>query len=65
MVGSKYYYGGQIKKRLAGYVAHLGKTDSYKILVGKSERKRPLGHLGIRGPNNIKNDSREERCGLD
>jgi hypothetical protein len=29
--------------RLAGHIAGMGKTNSYRILVGKPEGKRPLG----------------------
>jgi hypothetical protein len=33
-----------------GHVARLGEMrNSYIILVGKSERKRPLGELGVDG----------------
>jgi hypothetical protein len=39
----KYYSGYQIKKRLAGRVARMGKRrGAYRVLVGRSEGKRPL-----------------------
>jgi hypothetical protein len=34
----------QLRKRWAGHVAHIGEIrNAYKILVGKPDRKRPLG----------------------
>jgi hypothetical protein len=43
-----------------GHVARMGETRSaYKILVGKSEGKRPLGRLRRRREDNIKIDRRE------
>jgi hypothetical protein len=35
----------------------------HRILVGKSEGKRPLGRLRRRWEDNIKMDLQEERCG--
>jgi hypothetical protein len=32
-----------MRMRLGGHVAYMGAKNSYRILVGKSERKRPLG----------------------
>jgi hypothetical protein len=44
----------------AGYVAHIGrKRNAYNILVGKPERKRPLGRPRRRWVDNIKMDLRE------
>jgi hypothetical protein len=38
------------RMKLAGYVACRGeKRNAYKVLVGKSEERRPLGELGIGG----------------
>jgi hypothetical protein len=31
------------RKRWAGHVAYIGKRNTYGILVGKAEGKRPLG----------------------
>jgi len=36
----------------------------YRVLVGKSERKRPLGRPSRRGENNIKKDLQEVGCGM-
>jgi hypothetical protein len=41
------------RMRWAGHVARMGE-DAYRILVGKSERKRPLGRPGCRWVDNIK-----------
>jgi hypothetical protein len=44
----------------AGHAARLGeKRNAYRILVGKPERKRPLGRPRRRWVNNIKIDFRE------
>jgi hypothetical protein len=44
----------------AGHVARMGdKTNAYRILVGKPERKRPLGRPRRRWVDNIKTDIRE------
>jgi hypothetical protein len=41
----------------AGHVARMGaKRNAYRILVGKPERKRPLGRLRHKWVNNIKMD---------
>jgi hypothetical protein len=32
-----------MRMRLAGHVARMGKRNAYRVLVGKSEGKRPLG----------------------
>jgi hypothetical protein len=51
----------------AGHVARMGaKRNTYTILVGKPERKRPLGRRRRRWVNNIKIDLREIECvGID
>jgi hypothetical protein len=43
------------RMRWAGYVARMGETrNAYRILVGKSEGRRPLGRLRRRWVDNIK-----------
>jgi hypothetical protein len=43
--------------RYAGHVARIGENrDVYRLLVGKPERKRPLGRLRGRWMDNIKMD---------
>jgi hypothetical protein len=45
------------RMRWAGHVARMGeKTNVYRLLVGKSERKRPLGRPRRRWIDNIKID---------
>jgi hypothetical protein len=39
------------------------RRDVYRVLMGKSEGKRPLGSMGRRWENNIKMDLQEVRCG--
>ena len=54
---------GQIKSRRkiwSGHVARMGKRkEAYKVLVGKTEGKRPLGRPRRRCENNIKMDLQE------
>jgi hypothetical protein len=46
--------------RLAGHVARMGeKRGAYRILVGRPERKRPLGRPRCRWDNNIKMDPQD------
>ncbi|KAJ4441577.1 hypothetical protein ANN_11433 [Periplaneta americana] len=46
--------------RWAGHVARMGESrNAYRVLVGKSERKRPLGRPRRRWEDNIKMDLRE------
>jgi hypothetical protein len=56
------------RMRWAGYVARMGKKrNAYRILVGKPERKRPLGRIRRRW-GTILNASQRDRmgwCGLD
>jgi hypothetical protein len=48
------------RMRWAGHVARMGETrNAYRILVGKSEEKRPLGRQRRRWVDNIKIDLRE------
>jgi hypothetical protein len=50
------------RMRWAGHVARMGETrNAYRILVGKSEGKRPLGRPRRRLVDNIKMDLREIR----
>jgi hypothetical protein len=60
------------RMRWAGYVARMVETsNAYRILVGKSEGKRPLGRPRRRWVDNIKMDLREIKwdgvvwCGLE
>jgi len=54
------------RMRWAGYVAHMGEERGvYKVLVGKSEGKRPLGRPRRRWVDNIRTDLQEVVCGLD
>jgi hypothetical protein len=39
------------------------RKDAYRVLVGKPERKRPLGRPRIRWKNNIKMDFIAVGCG--
>jgi hypothetical protein len=51
--------------RWAGHVARMGKGRGvYKVLVGKPERKRPLGRPRRRWEDNIKMDIQEVGCGV-
>jgi hypothetical protein len=46
--------------RWTGHVARIGeKRDTYRILVGKPEGKRPLGRPRKRWEDNIRMDLRE------
>jgi hypothetical protein len=48
------------RMRWAGHVAQMGETrNAYRILVGKPERKRPLGRPTRRWVDNIIKDLRE------
>jgi hypothetical protein len=47
------------RMRWAAHVARMGKRTAYRILVGKSEGKRPLGRPRRRLVDNIKIDLRE------
>jgi hypothetical protein len=55
------------KMRWAGHVARMGeKRNAYRISVGKTEGKRPLGRPRRRWVDNIKMDLRRMgRYGLD
>jgi len=46
--------------RLAGHVARMGESrGAYRVLVGKSEGKRPLGKPRHRWDDNIKKNLQE------
>jgi hypothetical protein len=48
------------RMRWAGHVARMGELrNAYRILVGKSDEKRPLGRPRHRWVDNIKMDLRE------
>jgi hypothetical protein len=52
------------RMRWAGHVARIGERRGvYVVLVGKPERKRPLGRPRRRRENNIKMDLQAVRCG--
>jgi hypothetical protein len=52
--------------RLVGHVAYMGdRRGAYRVLVGKSEGKRPLGRPRCRWEDNIKKDLQEVRWGID
>jgi len=52
------------RMRWAGHVAHMREGRGvYRVLVGKSEGKRPLGRPRRRWGNNIKMDLKEVGCG--
>jgi len=49
----------------AGHVARMGEGRGvYGVLVGKPERKRPLGRRRRRWEDNIKMDLQEVGCGV-
>jgi hypothetical protein len=51
--------------KLAGQVARIGEERKlYKALVGKPERKRPLGRPRHRWEDGIRMDLRETGCGV-
>jgi hypothetical protein len=50
--------------RWAGHVAWLGgERGVYRVLVGKTEGKRPLGRPRCRWEDNIRTDLQEVECG--
>jgi hypothetical protein len=57
--------GDQIKRNeRGGHIAHLGeRRDACRVLVGKPERKRPLGRPRLRGEHNIKMNLQEVEWG--
>ena len=59
--------GDQIKKNEMSRPcsAHVESRSAYRVLVGKPERKRPLGILRRRWEHDIKMDLQEGRWGMD
>jgi hypothetical protein len=52
------------RKRWAGHVARMGEERGvYRVLVGKPERKSPLGRPSRRWVDNIRMDLQEVGCG--
>jgi len=52
------------RMRWAGHVACMGEERGvYRVLVGKQERRRPLGRPRRRWVDNIRMDLQEVRCG--
>jgi hypothetical protein len=52
------------RMRWAGHVARMGeRRGAYRVLMGKSEGRRPLGGPKRRWEDNIKTDLREVGCG--
>ena len=52
------------RTKWVGHVARLGeKRDVYRVLVGKHERKKPLGRPRRRWEDNIKVDLQAVECG--
>ena len=53
-----------IRMRWTGHVVRMGERRGvYRVLVGKPERKRPLGRPRRIWEDNIKMDLQEVRCG--
>jgi hypothetical protein len=53
------------RMRLVGHVARMGEGKVvYRVLVGKPERRRPLGRPRLRWEGNIRLDIREVGCGF-
>jgi len=61
----KYYTGDKLKTNETGGACSMygREKGAYRILVGKSERKRPLGRPRLWWEGNIKMDLREEEWG--
>jgi len=59
------FSGGKIEKNgVGGHVARIWEIRGvHKVLVGKSESKRPLGRPRRRWENNIRMDLQEVGCG--
>jgi len=52
------------RMRWAGHVAHMGEERGvYRVLVGKSEGRRPLGRPRHRWVDNIRMDLQDVGCG--
>jgi hypothetical protein len=53
------------KMKWAGNVARIGEKATYRVLVGKPERNRPLGRPRRRWEDNIKTNLQEMGWGMD
>jgi len=51
--------------RCVGHVARMGERSAYRVLVGISQRKSPLGRPRRRWEDNIKVDLQEVEWGMD
>jgi hypothetical protein len=61
---TQYCSGDKIENEMEGGVARVAERgDIYRVLVGKPERRRPLGRPRPRREDNIKMDLQEVRCG--
>jgi hypothetical protein len=60
---TKYYLGDQIEKNEMGGACSTNgeRRGTYRVLVGKLERKSPFGKLRLRWESNIKMDLQEVR----
>ena len=59
---TKYYSDDEIKKNELGRACSIyGRQDRYRVLVGISNGKRPLGRHGRRWKSNIESDLQEVR----
>jgi hypothetical protein len=60
--------GRVVKSRRIKWVGHVARMEerrvAYRVLVGKSEGKRPLGRPRRRWEDNIKMDLKEVGCGV-
>ena len=60
---TEYYFGEKLRiMKQAGHAVRMGK-GIYRVLVGKSEGKSPLGRPRLRWEDNIKMDLQEVGCG--
>ena len=55
------------RRRWAGHVARMGESrGAYRVLVGRTEGKKPLGRPRLRRKDNMKMDLQEVGCeGMD
>ena len=47
---------------MGGACSTMGRGESYRVLVGKRDGKRPLGRCRHRGEDNIQMDLQEVEC---
>jgi len=52
-----------VKSRRMRWAGHVARMGVYRVLVGKPERKRPLGRPRCRWKNNITMDLQKVGCG--